>query len=746
MYAQNVHIKEKGAIAERKNNKCKKKGMIYIMDKIAGVIAQELGVKEFQVQNTIKLIDDGNTIPFIARYRKEATGGLSDEVLRNLNDRLTYLRNLNKRKEEISKSIEEQGKMTDELKIQIENAIILSEVEDIYRPYKQKKRTRASIAKEKGLEPLATIIYLQTDKRPVLEIAKEFINEEKGVNNEEEALTGAKDIIAENISDVAEYRKRIKQMCYREGLIKTKATNDEEKSSYEMYYDFSEKINRIPSHRILAINRGEKEDFLKVKLEKPEDTIINYIENDIIKGNTEFTDILKETINDSFKRLIEPSIDREIRSDLTEKAEEQAIKVFGKNAKQLLLGSPIKGQTVMGFDPAYRTGCKIAVIDETGKVLDTATIYPTAPQNDVENSKKTLLDLIKKDNINIIAIGNGTASRESEQFVSDLIKEASKDVNYAIVSEAGASVYSASKLATEEYPDINVSIRGAISIARRLQDPLAELVKIDPKSIGVGQYQHDVNQKRLSESLSGVVEDSVNSVGVDVNTATPSLLTYVSGLNNSISKNIVKYRDKNGKFKNRKELLKVAKLGKSAYEQCAGFIRIYDGDNPLEVTAVHPESYEIAENLLKEIGCKKQDLRDKEGLKTIKEKLANINIKETSKKLNTSEITLKDIIEELSKPGRDPREDMPKQILRSDVLKFEDLKEGIVLNGTVRNVIDFGAFVDIGVKHDGLVHISEMSNNYVKNPSEIVSVGDIVKVKVIGIDNEKQKVKLSMKI
>ena len=746
MYAQNVHIKEKGAIAERKNNKCKKKGMIYIMDKIAGVIAQELGVKEFQVQNTIKLIDDGNTIPFIARYRKEATGGLSDEVLRNLNDRLTYLRNLNKRKEEISKSIEEQGKMTDELKIQIENAIILSEVEDIYRPYKQKKRTRASIAKEKGLEPLATIIYLQTDKRPVLEIAKEFINEEKGVNNEEEALTGAKDIIAENISDVAEYRKRIKQMCYREGLIKTKATNDEEKSSYEMYYDFSEKINRIPSHRILAINRGEKEDFLKVKLEKPEDTIINYIENDIIKGNTEFTDILKETINDSFKRLIEPSIDREIRSDLTEKAEEQAIKVFGKNAKQLLLGSPIKGQTVMGFDPAYRTGCKIAIIDETGKVLDTATIYPTAPQNDVENSKKTLLDLIKKDNINIIAIGNGTASRESEQFVSDLIKEASKDVNYAIVSEAGASVYSASKLATEEYPDINVSIRGAISIARRLQDPLAELVKIDPKSIGVGQYQHDVNQKRLSESLSGVVEDSVNSVGVDVNTATPSLLTYVSGLNNSISKNIVKYRDENGKFKNRKELLKVAKLGKSAYEQCAGFIRIYDGDNPLEVTAVHPESYEIAENLLKEIGCKKQDLRDKEGLKTIKEKLANINIKETSKKLNTSEITLKDIIEELSKPGRDPREDMPKQILRSDVLKFEDLKEGMVLNGTVRNVIDFGAFVDIGVKHDGLVHISEMSNNYVKNPSEIVSVGDIVKVKVIGIDNEKQKVKLSMKI
>ena len=715
------------------------------MDKIAGVIAHELGVKEFQVQNTIKLIDDGNTIPFIARYRKEATGGLSDEVLRNLNDRLTYLRNLNKRKEEISKSIEEQGKMTDELKIQIENAIILSEVEDIYRPYKQKKRTRASIAKEKGLEPLATIIYLQTDKRPVLEIAKEFINEEKGVNNEEEALTGAKDIIAENISDVAEYRKRIKQMCYREGLIKTKATNDEEKSSYEMYYDFSEKINRIPSHRILAINRGEKEDFLKVKLEKPEDTIINYIENDIIKGNTEFTDILKETINDSFKRLIEPSIDREIRSDLTEKAEEQAIKVFGKNAKQLLLGSPIKGQTVMGFDPAYRTGCKIAVIDETGKVLDTATIYPTAPQNDVENSKKTLLDLIKKDNINIIAIGNGTASRESEQFVSDVIKEASKDVNYAIVSEAGASVYSASKLATEEYPDINVSLRGAISIARRLQDPLAELVKIDPKAIGVGQYQHDVDQKKLTESLTGVVEDAVNEVGVDVNTATPSLLSYVAGINKTIANNIVKYRDENGKLAERKELLKVPKLGKAAFEQCAGFIRIPGGKNALEITGVHPESYSVAENLLNKLGYKKEDLLNKEKQSEIKAKLLEVDVKETAKELDVGEMTLADIIEEMSKPGRDPRDEMPKQILRADVLKFEDLRDGMVLTGTVRNVTDFGAFVDIGVKHDGLVHISQLSNSFVKNPSDVVSVGDIVKVKVIGIDQERQKVQLSMK-
>ncbi len=716
------------------------------MDKIAGIIALELGVKEYQVENTIKLIDEGNTIPFIARYRKEATGGLSDEILRNLNDRLTYLRNLNKRKEEISKSIEEQGKMTDELKVKIENVSTLAEVEDIYRPYKQKKRTRATIAKEKGLEPLATIIYLQTDKRTIEEIAKEYVNAEKGVETIEEALAGAKDIIAENISDVAEYRKRIKQMCYREGLIKTKATKEEEKSSYEMYYDFNEGINRIPSHRILAINRGEKEEFLKVKLDKPEDKIIEYMEKDIIKGNTVFLDILKETIEDSFKRLIEPSIDREIRSDLTEKAEEKAIKVFGQNAKQLLLGSPIKGQTVMGFDPAYRTGCKIAVIDETGKVLDTTTIYPTAPQNDVENSKKELLKLIEKDNINMIAIGNGTASRESESFVADVIKEAKQEVNYAIVSEAGASVYSASKLATEEYPDINVSIRGAISIARRLQDPLAELVKIDPKSIGVGQYQHDVNQKRLTESLSGVVEDSVNSVGVDVNTATPSLLSYVSGLNNTISKNIVKYRDENGKFKSRKELLKVSKLGKSAFEQCAGFIRIYDGENPLETTAVHPESYDIAEELLKEIGYTKKDIKVKEKIEEIKEKLSNINIKETAKKLNVGDMTLKDIIQELSKPGRDPREDMPKPILRSDVLKFEDLKEGMVLTGTVRNVIDFGAFVDIGVKHDGLVHISELSNSFVKNPSDIVSVGDIVKVKVIGINSEKQKVSLSMKI
>ena len=715
------------------------------MDKIIGIIAKELEVKEYQVQNTIKLINDGNTIPFIARYRKEATGGLSDETLRTLGERLNYLRNLEKRKEEVTNSIEEQGKLTDELKAQIEKAITLAEVEDIYRPYKQKKRTRATIAKEKGLEPLATIIYLQTDKRTIEEIASEFINEEKEVLTVEDAINGATDIIAENISDVAEYRKRIKSMCYREGFIKTKATNEEEKSSYEMYYDFSEGINRIPSHRILAINRGEKEKFLKVKLEKPDEKIIEYISRDVIKGNTAFTDILNTAIEDSYKRLIEPSIEREIRSDLTEKAEEKAIKVFGQNAKQLLLGSPIKGQTVIGFDPAYRTGCKIAVIDETGKVLDTNTIYPTAPQNDVEGSKKVLVNLINKYDVDMIAIGNGTASRESEMFVADTIKEVEKQIHYAIVSEAGASVYSASKLATEEYPDINVSLRGAISIARRLQDPLAELVKIDPKAIGVGQYQHDVNQKRLAESLEGVVEDSVNSVGVDVNTATPSLLTYVSGLNSSISKNIVKYRDENGKFKNRKELLKVAKLGKSAYEQCAGFIRIYDGDNPLEITAVHPESYEVAEKLLSKIGYAKNDLKDKQKLEEIRTKLADINLKDAKETLDVGEMTLKDIIAELSKPGRDPREEMPKQILRSDVLKFEDLKEGMTLTGTVRNVIDFGAFVDIGVKHDGLVHISEMSNSYVKNPSDIVSVGDIVKVKVIGIDTEKQKVKLSMK-
>lgn len=728
------------------------------MEKIIKIIAEELNIKNSQVENTVKLIDEGNTIPFIARYRKEVTGGLSDEILRQLGERLNYLRNLEQRKEEVVKSIDEQGKLTDEILKQVAIAKTLAEVEDIYRPYKQKKKTRATVAKAKGLEPLADIIFAQVEKRDINEIAKEYINidklseedkknKDKVVNTAEEAIQGALDIIAENISDNAKYRKEIKRLCYREGLVVTKAAKEEEKSNYEMYYDYSEAIKFIPSHRILAINRGEKEEFLKVKLEKPEEKILAYIEKDCLKKEeTQFTNMLKETILDSFKRLIEPSIDREIRSDLTEKAEEKAIKVFGQNAKQLLLGAPIKGKTVMGFDPAYRTGCKIAIIDETGKVLDYTTVYPTEPQNDIEGAKKELLKLIEKDKVDMIAIGNGTASRESEMFVADMIKEASRDVHYVIVSEAGASVYSASKLATEEYPDINVSIRGAISIARRLQDPLAELVKIDPKAIGVGQYQHDVNQKNLAESLTGVVEDSVNKVGVDVNTATPSLLSYVSGINNTIAKNIVKYRDENGKLKNRKELLKVPKLGKVAFEQCAGFLRIVDGDNPLEITAVHPESYEQTEKLLKQIGFDKSDLVNKEKLTDLRTKLKSIDVQKTAKELGIGEMTLQDIINELIKPGRDPREDMPKPILRQDVLKFEDLKEGMILTGTVRNVIDFGAFVDIGVKYDGLVHISEMSDKFIKNPSDLVAVGDIVKVKVIKIDMDRKKVGLSMKV
>lgn len=725
------------------------------MDKISEIVANELGVRKSQVDSTIKLIDDGNTIPFIARYRKEATGGLSDEQLRNLGERLTYLRNLEERKQDVLKSIESQGKLTDEIKSDLEKSTTLAEVEDIYRPYKQKKRTRATIAKEKGLEELANTIIEQKDKNNIYEIANKYINEEKDVRTAEDAIAGALDIIAENISDNAKYRKQIKRTCYLEGMITTKATKPEEKSSYDMYYEFSEKVNRIPSHRILAINRGEKEEFLKVKIDKPEEKILASIEKDIIKDeHSQYTELLKNCIADSFSRLIEPSIDREIRADLTEKADEQAIKVFGKNAKQLLLASPIKGKTVIGFDPAYRTGCKIAVIDETGKVLDTTTVYPTEPQNDVEGAKAELTKLILKDNVQMFAIGNGTASRESEQFVASLIKEIkekyNKDLVYVIVSEAGASVYSASKLATEEYPDINVSLRGAISIARRLQDPLAELVKIEPKAIGVGQYQHDVNQKQLEESLTGVVEDAVNSVGVDINTATPSLLSYVSGVNKTIAKNIVKYREENGKVCERKELLKVPKLGKVAYEQCAGFIRVPGGKNPLEITGVHPESYDVAKNLLKEFGFDTKDLTDKEKIKDVKAKLSEVNnekdIKTLASKFNIGEPTLKDIINELIKPGRDPREDMPKPILRSDVLSFDDLRDGMILTGTVRNVTDFGAFVDVGVKHDGLVHISEMSDKFIKNPSEVVSVGDIVKVQVIGIDKDRQKVKLSMKI
>lgn len=713
---------------------------------IIETIANELNVKQSQVEKTIELIDGGNTIPFIARYRKEVTGNLSDEQLRNLNDRLTYLRNLDQRKSEVTTSIENQGKLTEEIINDLEKAVTLAEVEDIYRPYKQKKKTRAIIAKQRGLEPLATTI-LEQKCESVIDCAKEYISEE--VPTEQDAIQGAKDIIAEMISDDPDFRKKIKSIYYREGIIETAATKEDEKSPYEMYYKFTEKISTIPNHRILAINRGEKEESLKVKINKPEDKILDIICRKLIHSEGECADLIREAAEDSFTRLIEPSVDREIRSDLTEKADEQAIKVFGKNAKQLLLGAPLKGLTVLGFDPAYRTGCKLAVIDETGKVLDTGVVYPTEPQNDIEGAKKELIRLIVKDKINMIAIGNGTASRESEMFVSDTIKEVKEklglDVYYAIVSEAGASVYSASKLATEEYPDLNVSLRGAISIARRLQDPLAEFVKIDPKAIGIGQYQHDVDQKKLTESLGGVVEDAVNEIGVDVNTATPSLLSYVSGINSGIAKNIVKYREENGKFTERKQLLKVPKLGKVAFEQCAGFIRIPDGKNPLEITAVHPESYVATEKLLDTIGYKKEDILDKEKLVSIKQKLMSLNVKKVSEELQIGEITLQDIISELCKPGRDPREDMPKPILRSDVLKFDDLKEDMILTGTVRNITDFGVFVDVGVKHDGLVHISEMSDKFVKKPSDIVSIGDIVKVRVIGIDTEKQKVKLSMK-
>lgn len=711
------------------------------------IIAKELDVKVSQVEKTVELIDQGNTIPFIARYRKEVTGNLSDEQLRDLDSRLTYLRNLEERKQEVIDSITNQEKMTPEIMAALEKAQTQVEVEDIYRPYKQKKRTRATIAKENGLQELADNIINQTDNTDIYEVAKNFLND--NVTTIEDAIQGAEDIIAEDISDNAEFRKMLKKIYHYEGLITSEAVNSEEKSPYEMYYEFSEKIKTIPSHRILAINRGEKEKLLKVKITKPEEKVLADLEKAIIIKNSTRKEELKTTIADSWKRLIEPSLDREIRSDLTDKADIQAIDVFGKNAKQLLLGAPLKGYTVLGFDPAYRTGCKLAVIDETGKVLDTAVLYPTEPQNDIEGSTIKLIDLILKNKINIIAIGNGTASRESEQFVSSVIAKVKEEynitVNYVIVSEAGASVYSASKLATEEYPDLNVSLRGAISIARRLQDPLAEFVKIDPKAIGIGQYQHDVNQKKLNEELTGVVEDAVNEVGVDVNTATPSLLSYVSGINMAIAKNIVKYREENGKYEERKTLLNVPKLGKVTFEQCAGFIRIPEGTNPLENTAVHPESYKQTEELLKSINYKKEDLLDKAKLAKINDELSKIDIKTKAQELDIGELTLTDIINELKKPGRDPRDDMPKPILRSDVLSFDDLKEGQLLTGTVRNITDFGAFVDIGVKHDGLVHLSELSDKFIKTPSEVVAIGDVVQVKVIEIDREKQKVKLSMK-
>lgn len=715
------------------------------MEKIIDELSIELNIEKNKIGNTIKLIDEGNTIPFIARYRKEVTGNLSDEVLRKLNDRLIYLRNLEARKDEVIRLIDEQGKLTEELKNSILNASILTEVEDLYRPYKQKKRTRATIAKEKGLEPLAKLIISQTVKDGNKdEIVTKYINKEKGLETVEECINGALDIIAEDISDNAKYRKKIRGITYRTGKLVTTAVNKDESTVYDMYYNFSEEIKKLPSHRILAITRGEKEKVLKVKLDLDEESVLKYLEREILKGDSIFKDDLILCIEDSYKRLIKPSIEREIRGELFEEASEKAIEVFGVNAKNLLMQPPIKNVVVMGFDPAYRTGCKIAIIDDTGKLLDYTTIYPTQPQNDIVGVTKSMIELINKYNVNIIALGNGTASRESEKFIAEVIKKIDKKVYYAIVSEAGASVYSASELATKEYPDINVSIRGAISIARRLQDPLAELVKIDPKSIGVGQYQHDVNQKRLDESLTGVVENVVNNVGVDINTATPSLLSYVSGVNKQVATNIVKYREENGKFNSRKEFLKVPKLGKAAFVQCAGFLKVPESKNILDNTMVHPESYEKAEELISNLGFNIKNLTTK-NMGEVISKLDNVNIDNISKTLNIGSLTMQDIVTELKKPGRDPRDEMPKIVVKSDVLSIDDITEGMILTGTVRNVVDFGAFVDVGIKNDGLVHISEISDKYIINPMEEVAVGDIVKVKVIGIDKAKGKVSLSMK-
>ncbi len=706
------------------------------------IIADELSIKLSQVDAAVKLIDEGNTIPFISRYRKEATGALNDEQLRNLYDRLTYLRNLDEKKATVLSSIEEQGLLTDELKAQINDAMTMVVLEDLYRPYRPKRRTKASIAKEKGLEGLANIILLQMTKKPLTEEAKAYLNPEKEVNTIEDAINGAKDIIAENISDDADYRMWIRKYTFNNGSIVSKAKDEKAESVYEMYYDYSEAVKKVPGHRVLAMNRGEAEKVLTIKISVDEEQIIKYLESKVIVNNNENTvPQLKEAITDAFSRLIFPSIEREIRNELTEKAEDSAINVFGKNLEQLLLQPPVSGHVVLGWDPAFRTGCKLAVVDATGKVLDTTVIYPTAPQNKVEESKKTVKALINKYGISLISLGNGTASRESEVIIADIIKEADSHVEYAIVNEAGASVYSASKLATEEFPNFDVGQRSAASIARRIQDPLAELVKIDPKSIGVGQYQHDMNQKKLSDALTGVVEDCVNKVGVDLNTASAALLEYISGINKTLAKNIVEYRETNGRFKNRKQLLKVPKLGPKAYEQCAGFLRILNGENPLDATSVHPESYEITNKLLDKLGFSVSDI--KTGLKLsdmIKDK------KKLSSELSVGELTLSDILKELEKPGRDPREDSPKPALRSDVLSLEDLREGMILKGTIRNVIDFGAFVDIGVHQDGLVHISQICEQYIKHPLEKVSVGDIVEVKVLSIDMAKKRIALTMRL
>lgn len=711
---------------------------------INDILKNEFNLRDEQINNTIKLIDEGNTIPFIARYRKEMTGEMSDVTLRAFYDKLIYLRNLQNRKDDVIRIIEEQGKLTSEIKVSIEKANTLQEVEDIYAPYKQKKRTRATIAKERGLEQLALDILNKNISNIDEEVSK-YINPEKEVNSVEDAIKGANDIIAEIVSDDAKIRKYIRELALREGVIVTKNSN-EEKSVYDMYYDYSESVKTIAPHRVLAINRGEKEDFLKVKVEINNEKVINYIINEYVNDkNLKNKDVIVSAIEDSYKRLIFPSIEREIRNTLTENAQERAISVFGKNVKSLLLQAPVKDKVVMGFDPAFRTGCKIAVVDKNGKLLDTTTVYPTEPQNKVEESKKELKALIEKYNIDIIAIGNGTASRESEKFVSDMIKEIDREVQYIIVSEAGASVYSASELANEEHPDINVSLRGAISIARRLQDPLAELVKIDPKSIGVGQYQHDLNQKKLEGVLDGVVEDSVNSVGVDLNTASYSLLEHIAGISKTIAKNIVAYREENGDFTSRAQIKKVKRLGPQAFTQCAGFMRIEGAKNPLDNTGVHPESYDICKNMLDMLGYSLSDVENK-NISDIDSKVEAIGIKELSSKLQVGEVTLKDIIAEIKKPGRDPREEGIKPILRTDVLKIEDITEGMILKGTVRNVVDFGAFVDIGIKNDGLVHKSEMSKGFVKDPMTIVTVGDIVDVKVIGVDMNKKRVALSMKM
>ncbi|MBQ2400591.1 MAG: RNA-binding transcriptional accessory protein [Lachnospiraceae bacterium] len=711
---------------------------------ILALLTSELGVGRGQVEAAVKLIDEGNTIPFIARYRKEATGSLNDEVLRNLDERLKYLRGLEERKAQVLSSIEEQGKLTEDLKKKIEAALTMVAVEDLYLPYRPKRKTRASVAKEKGLEPLADLILLQMTKKPLEKEAEAYVSEEKGVKTVKEAIDGAKDILAERISEDAKYRTYIRKTTFEEGTIVSEAKDDKAESVYEMYYHHEEPIKKCAGHRVLALNRGEKEKILTVKIAAPVEKIQMYLEKQVvIRDNPVTTPVLKEVIADSYSRLIAPAIEREVRNELTEKAEDGAIKVFGKNLEQLLMQPPISGRVVLGWDPAFRTGCKLAVVDATGKVLDTVVIYPTAPQNKVADAKKVLKKLIDKHQVSLISVGNGTASRESEQIIAEFLKEIPNHVQYIIVNEAGASVYSASKLATEEFPNFDVGQRSAVSIARRLQDPLAELVKIDPKSIGVGQYQHDMNQKHLSEALGNVVEDCVNKVGVDLNTASASLLEYISGISKTIAKNIVAYREENGAFQNRKQLLKVAKLGPKAFEQCAGFMRIADGSNPLDATSVHPESYDAAAQVLKRLGLEPGSIGTEE-MKGIAKKAGDI--KKLAKELEIGEETLRDILKELEKPARDPREEMPKPILRTDVLDMKDLKPGMILKGTVRNVIDFGAFVDIGVHQDGLVHISEMSRKFIKHPLEAVSVGDVVEVKVLGVDPAKKRISLTMKI